>query len=65
MSEHFDELKPQADFFDELTKALQWSQELRRQGCRFVTLVSEVEGNTTKMGVSGLESHEYEWKKRR
>lgn len=65
MSEHFDELRPQADFFDELTKALRWSQELRDRGCRFVTLVSEVEGNTTKMGVAGLESHEYEWKKRR
>ena len=65
MSEYFDELRPNADFFDELSKALNWSNELRKRGCRFVTLVSEVDGNVTKMGVAGLESHEYEWKKRR
>ena len=65
MSEHFDELHANADFFKELKEALDWSNELRKRGCRFVTLVSEIEGNTTKMGVAGLEADEYEWKKRR
>ena len=65
MSEHFDELQPTADFFKDLKEALDWSNELRKRGCRFVSIVSEVEGNVTKMGATGLTADEYEWKKRR
>jgi hypothetical protein len=63
--ECFDELKPQCEFFDNLIEALNRSNALRDMNCRFVSLVSEIEGNTTKMGATGLESHQYEWKKRR
>lgn len=65
ISEHRDELHPTADFFKDLKEALDWSNELRNRGCRFVSIVSEVEGNVTKMGATSLESHQYEWKKRR
>ena len=54
-----------ATFYPNVTEALKWSNDLRKQGFKFVVIGSEIEGNTTKMGVAGLEADEYEWKKRR
>ena len=58
-------LVPVATFYPNVTEALKWSNDLRKQGFKFVVIGSEIEGNTTKMGVAGLEADEYEWKKRR
>ena len=58
-------LVPVATFYTNVTDALNWSNDLRKQGFKFITIASELEGNVTKMGAAGLEAHEYEWKKRR
>lgn len=46
-------LVPVVTFFTVLTDALTWSTDLRKQGFKFVSITSELEGNTTKMGVTG------------
>ena len=58
-------LVPVATFYTNVTDALNWSNDLRKQGFKIITIASELEGNVTKMGAAGLEAHEYEWKKRR
>ena len=56
---------PVATMYDNVTDALNWSNDLRKQGFKFITIASEIEGNVTKMGAAGLEADDYEWKKRR
>lgn len=58
------ELIPHCQMFEDMGKALEFSNEARSMGARFVCMASEVEGNMTKMGVSGP-SPNYEWFKRR
>lgn len=48
-----DGLVPVVSFFSNLTKALNWSNDLRKQGAKFVVITSELDGNVTKMGVTG------------
>ena len=51
--------------FDDMSEALEFTQELRNIHHRkFVTLCSENPDNTTKMGVSSTDQ-DYNWKKRR
>lgn len=49
--------------FQTLEQALKWSEKMRREEKRFVTMASEVSGNCTKMGVDS--STDYQWTKRR
>ena len=65
MTEKFDEVVPQYDFFEELVHALAWSNSLRDRGYKFVVMASEVDGNVTKMGAAGMDADDYEWEKRR
>jgi hypothetical protein len=52
--------------FIDMSEALAFTQRLRNELQRlFVTLCSENPDCTSKPGVSGLESDEYEWTKRR
>ena len=60
-----------AQEFDELIDALKFSEMVRKQKCRFVTMVSE---NANVVGESGVDAVEngllpdgskYEWMKRR
>ena len=46
-------LIPVATFYTNVTDALKWSNSLRDQGFKFVSIASEVEGNSTKMGATG------------
>ncbi len=51
--------------FDDMTEALNFTQMLRNiHNRKFVTMVSEIAGNMTKMGVSDAPEG-YSWKKRR
>lgn len=50
--------------FHAMGEALNHANELRNNNMRFVTMSSEVPGNTTLMGVSAP-SPDYNWKKRR
>lgn len=51
--------------FKDMTEALNFTQMLRNDYNRkFVTMVSEIAGNMTKMGVSDAPEG-YSWKKRR
>lgn len=61
---YMDELRPQAEFFDDLLQALEYSRVIRDKGYKYVSLVSEDPDNVTKMGVSGAPI-DYNWTKRR
>ena len=50
--------------FDDCKDALDWCEVCRSKKFRFVSLVSEIPGNVTKMGVA-KPNIEYDWKKRR
>ena len=64
MDNYFDELRPKAEFFDDLSRALEFARSTRDNGYKYVCLVSENPENVTKMGVSGAPI-EYNWTKRR
>jgi hypothetical protein len=46
-----DEEQIGADDFDDMSKALAWTNSLRNMGYRFVTMVSENPNCTSKLGV--------------
>jgi len=50
--------------FELMTEGLNYCQQLREAGRRFVTMSSELPDNMTKMGVSDV-GPDYNWKKRR
>lgn len=56
---------PQAYDYDTLQESLEAVQTLRNNFMKFVTLVSELEGCTSKPGAKVLEAQEYLWTKRR
>jgi hypothetical protein len=64
-------LIPVATFYTQLTEALNWSEDLRKQGFQFVTMVSENPDVVGKPGVDAVENGvcpdgvEYSWVKRR
>ena len=64
MQQHFDELQPKAEFFDDLRHALSFATKSRDEGYKFVALVSDLSENVTKMGVS-CAPEDYNWTKRR
>ena len=59
---HFDKLVPKSSLFEDMKEALEFSMLLRNNGKRFVTMSSEVAGNTTLMGVSPAPK-DYRWEK--
>lgn len=50
--------------FPVMTEALDFCQDLRNSGRRFVTMCSELPDNVTRMGVAEA-GPDYNWKKRR
>jgi hypothetical protein len=64
-------LIPVATFYEQLTEALKWSHTIRKQGFKFVTMVSENPDSVGESGVDSIENGlcpdgvEYTWVKRR
>ncbi len=59
------------EVFEDMALALKHTQQLRNDGCRFVSMVSESTNQVGKMGVDAVvdgklpDGNDYTWKKRR
>jgi len=59
------------EVFVDMTVALKKTQQLRNDGCRFVSMVSEIADQVGKLGVDAVvdgklpDGGDYTWKKRR